>query len=250
MPPLRARLAIGAVVLAGAASFIVWKHTRPFLYAGTVEADEVDLSPGVVSRIAAYEVHEGDRVRKGQVVVRLACEDIRIAADQAEREFERAKALFEAGSLPQAAYDRAKASRDDLSVKRNWCTLTSPVDGTVLVTYHLAGEWARPGMNLLTLADLSSVSAVVYVPQAALASLSPGAAVEARLPEVPGRRFPGRIAHIREEAEFTPKNVQTREERTRLVFGVKVALPNPDGVLKPGMTVEVDLTPKPAAPAR
>lgn len=246
MPPLRLRLALGAAVVAGAVSYLVWQHTRPFLYAGTVEADEVDLSPGVVSRIAAYDVREGDRVRKGQVVVRLACEDIRIAADQAEREYDRAKALFEAGSLPQAAYDRARATRDDLAVRRDWCTITSPVNGTVLVTYHQAGEWTRPGMNLLTLADLSTVSAVVYVPQAALAKLTPGADVEARLPELPGRRFPGRIAHIREEAEFTPKNVQTREERTRLVFGVKVALPNPDGVLKPGMTVEVDLTPTPA----
>jgi len=63
--------------------------------------------------------------------------------------------------------------------------------------------------------------------------------VEGLLPEMPGKRFPGRIALLRDEAEFTPKNVQTRSERTRLVYGVKLVFPNPDGILKPGMTIEV-----------
>ncbi len=62
------------------------------------------------------------------------------------------------------------------------------------------------------------------------------------LPEMPGRFFPGRIAMIRKEAEFTPKNVQTRNERARLVYGVKILFPNPEETLKPGMTIEVKLT--------
>ena len=66
-------------------------------------------------------------------------------------------------------------------------------------------------------------------------------AVTGILPEVRGRVLKGTVARIREEAEFTPKNVQTREERTRLVYGVKIAFPNPDGLLKPGMTIEVRL---------
>ena len=57
----------------------------------------------------------------------------------------------------------------------------------------------------------------------------------------PGRTYPGQVAFIASEAEFTPKNVQTRKERTRLVFAVKVSFPNPDGTLKPGMTLEVEL---------
>ena len=65
--------------------------------------------------------------------------------------------------------------------------------------------------------------------------------MKASLPEMPGKSFTGRIAHIRDQAEFTPKNVQTRDERARRVFGVKVALDNASGVLKPGMPIEVDL---------
>jgi len=77
-----------------------------------------------------------------------------------------------------------------------------------------------------------------------LVRIKPGMAVTGFLPEVKGKKLPGRIARVREEAEFTPKNVQTSEERTRLVYGVKIAFPNPDGLLKPGMTVEVRLPKK------
>ena len=93
MPPLRIRIALAVAVLS-VAGYLTWQRTRLFLYAGTVEAEEVDVSPGVASRVAGYDVAEGDRVRKGQVLVRLACEDVRLAADQAESEYLRAKSLF------------------------------------------------------------------------------------------------------------------------------------------------------------
>jgi len=79
------------------------------------------------------------------------------------------------------------------------------------------------------------------VPHDALAALNTGMELKGYLPEAGDREFPGRVSVIQPEAEFTPKNVQTRKERTRLVFAVKVAFPNPDGTLKPGMTVEVKL---------
>jgi HlyD family secretion protein len=74
-----------------------------------------------------------------------------------------------------------------------------------------------------------------------LARIRPGMAVEGVLPELQGRGFPGAVLKINDEAEFTPKNVQTRAERTRLVFGVKIGFDNPERVLKPGMPIEVTL---------
>jgi HlyD family secretion protein len=96
-------------------------------------------------------------------------------------------------------------------------------------------------MKLYKLADLSDVWATIYVPQTMLAKLKLGMPLEASLPELKGKKIDGKVKHIRDEAEFTPRNVQTREERTRLVYAVKVALPNADRLLKPGMTVEVKL---------
>ena len=174
-------------------------------------------------------------------MVRLACEDVRLEADIAARDYQRALELRRAGVMPQENYDRFLNKRDEAALRLDWCAIRAPLDATVLAVYHEPDELVSPGMRLLTLADLREVWAVVYVPQSLLAGLKPGLEVVALLPELKGRLFKGRVSHINDEAEFTPKNVQTRQERTRLVFGVKVRFPNPDGVLKPGMTVEVRL---------
>jgi HlyD family secretion protein len=97
------------------------------------------------------------------------------------------------------------------------------------------------GTRLFTVANLDSVWAYIYIPQPLLARIKLGMTVEGALPELKGRAFPGTVLKTSEEAEFTPKNVQTREERTRLVFGIKVGFPNTDHVLKPGMPIEIRL---------
>ncbi|MCB4756555.1 MAG: efflux RND transporter periplasmic adaptor subunit [Elusimicrobia bacterium] len=212
-----------------------------FLYAGTVEATEVDLSARVSSQIASYEVREGDVASRGQLLVQLSCEDIKINADLAEKDYQRAVRLHNSGSISDEAYDQRRFKRDDALLRQGWCTIAAPSSGTILNTYFEAGEYVTPGTKLLTLADLREVWAYVYVAQPVVAKLSLDLPIEGRLPEMKNKRFKGRITHINQEAEFTPKNVQTREERTRLVYGIKVTFPNPDGILKPGMTIEVKL---------
>ncbi|HRY29821.1 MAG TPA: efflux RND transporter periplasmic adaptor subunit [Elusimicrobiota bacterium] len=237
---MKKKILIG--LLAVAAGIAAWRLSSPreFFYAGTVEATEVDVSARVASPVAAYEVFEGAEVSEGQTLVRLSGEDIRLAKEQTERDFQRAKKLYEGGSVSQEVFDRLRFLRDDAALRAGWCEVRSPLAGTVLRVYHEAGEQAMPGTKLLTLADLREVWAYVYVPQPLLARISLGQEVEGLLPET-GRALKGTIRFIRSEAEFTPKNVQTREERTRLVYGVKVVFPNPERVLKPGMTVEVRL---------
>jgi HlyD family secretion protein len=212
-----------------------------FKYAGTVEVTEVDISSRVASVISKVDIKEGDLVSEKQVLVELSGEDMKLAANAAESDLERAEKLYKSGAMPFEAYDHLRVKRDDTALRTAWCTVKAPLAGTVLDTYHEAGEWVTPGVKLLTIGDLSSVWAVFYVPQTSLAKVSLGMDVTGTLPEVPGRRFEGKVTHISSEAEFTPKNVQTRKERTRLVYGVKVTFPNPDGMLKPGMTLEAAL---------
>ena len=145
------------------------------------------------------------------------------------------------GSMPQETFDRLKFRRDDAALRLDWGMVRSPLKGKVLYTYHEPGEWVTPGTKLLKLADLSEVWAMIYVPQTEVAKLSVGMPLEGILPELGGKKFEGKITRINDEAEFTPKNVQTREERTRLVYGIKVTFPNPEGILKPGVTVEVKI---------
>lgn len=234
---------IPVVIVLAIAAVVVWRIVeRPaFRYAGTVEATEVDLSPRLASTIAEIPIVEGQDVKAGDLIVRLSGEDFKIAADQAESDFVRAKRLLASGSITQEAYDRARFRWEDAKLHVDWLRVTSPINGVVLDKYHEVGEQVSPQTKLVKLADLNDIWATIYVPQTMLARLKLGMPVKATLPELQNKTMDGRIKHIREEAEFTPRNVQTREERSRLVYAVKVALPNADRVLKPGMTVEVQL---------
>jgi multidrug resistance efflux pump len=93
----------------------------------------------------------------------------------------------------------------------------------------------------MTVANLDEVTLTVYVPEGQLGKVQIGQPVSVTVDAYPGRTFDGAVAHIASQAEFTPKNVQTREERVSMVFAVKVALANPDHALKPGMPADAVL---------
>lgn len=229
------------VLAVGGALFLKVRSGDDFRYSGTVEATEIDLSARSPGVIESYGAREGEPVKKGQAVAALDCSDLRLAAGIAGENFKRAEELYKGGSVSKENYDQLKYKRDDSALKVDWCTIKSPVTGRLLYAYREPGELVSPGTKLATVADLSEVWAYIYVPHDLLAELKTGMEVKGFLPEAGDREFPGRISVIYSEAEFTPKNVQTRKERTRLVFAVKVSFPNPDETLKPGMTVEVKL---------
>lgn len=226
-------------VLGILAKFVFQKND--FLYLGTVEATKIDLSPRVSSVISFMEAREGMKVQEGQVLVKLAGEDFKLYAEIAESDFLRSQKLVKSGSISQEAFDHIRFKRDESKMKFDWTEIKAPVNGTVLNTYREAGEWASPGIKLLTVANLQEVWAIVYVAQPMLAKLSLGMKVNGAVPEIKDQKFSGKIVRIADEAEFTPKNVQTRAERTRLVYGIKVAFENKAEFLKPGMSVEVKL---------
>ena len=232
-----------AVIVAAALYFILAKRNG-FMYAGTVEATEVDLSSRITGVISSVNAQEGDKVARGQALVKLSLEDIETAAAAAAKDFKRAEELVIADSMNQEAFDKIKFKRDDTAIRLGWGTVKSPIDGTVITRYHEPGEMVNPGTKLLTVADLKRPWAFIYVPQSMLSKISLGMEVKGYIPESGMRAVPGNIVHINEEAEFTPKNVQTRKERTRLVFGVKIIFQNDDEFLKPGMTVEIPLQEK------
>jgi HlyD family secretion protein len=237
----KALIPIVIIVLAAIAVYLFVFKAGGFTYAGTVEATEVDLSSRLTGVIASVNVREGDKVTANQLLVSLSVDDIRVAAEAAESDYKRAVELLKVGSMNREAYDKLKFKWEDAEVRLGWANIKSPLDGTVLTRYHEPGEMVNPGTKLLTIADLKHPWAYVYVPQPMLAKLSIGMQVKGLVTEDNNRAVEGSIEHINDQAEFTPKNVQTRKERTRLVFGVKVAFKNDDQYLKPGMTVEVKL---------
>jgi multidrug resistance efflux pump len=117
-------------------------------------------------------------------------------------------------------------------------TLEAPISGMVLERPIHLGEVALPGAPLMTLADLDNVTLTVYVPEDQLGQVQLGQTVSVTVDSYPDRTFTGTLVFVSSQAEFTPKNVQTREERVNMVFAVKVHLPNPGHLLKPGMPAD------------
>ncbi|PIU18993.1 MAG: secretion protein HlyD [Elusimicrobia bacterium CG08_land_8_20_14_0_20_59_10] len=234
-------IALLILAAAGALLFLKVRSGREFRYAGTIEATETDLSARIAGVIVSYGAREGEAVKQGETITTIDCDDLRLAAGMASGDFKRAEELYKGGSLSRENYDRLKYKRDDSALRVQWCTIKSPVPGRLLYSYREKGELVAPGTKLATVADLSEVWAYIYVPHDMLAKLSTGMEIQGYLPEAGEKVFPGRISVIYSGAEFTPKNVQTRKERTRLVFAVKVTFPNPEEILKPGLTIEVEL---------
>ncbi|BAU48342.1 secretion protein HlyD [Sulfurifustis variabilis] len=233
---------VAVAVIAGAMALYVFLK-EPFRYAGTLEATKVDLSARLAAAIEEVRVQEGERVKEGETLVALACEDYKLAAKLARENYERNLRLSKIGSVSAEAMDQVRNQKETADVRLAWCTIESPIEGKVLSRYHEPGEWVSPGTKILTLANVRDIWAYIYVPQPLIARLSPGMTLTGYLPELGDRAFEGTIVKINDEAEFTPKNVQTRTERERLVFGVKVSFrdANADEILKPGMTIEVAL---------
>ncbi len=177
-----------------------------------------------------------------------------------ENELARTKKLLATGSATDMQYDtlstqaaalraqrqavnsqvrQAKAAAQVVQTQIDLTRVTAPLFGTVLRTHARVGETVFPGSALLVIADLTSVEINVYVPEPMLGAIKLGQRVEVFQDADPGKPMYGVIGHIADTAEFTPKNVQTRDERVRLIYKIKVDIPNPHGVLKIGMPVDV-----------
>lgn len=234
---------IGAVLVA-CAVVIIFRYfvsRGPFMYAGTLETTKVIIASRVASDISDVYVTEGDTVSRGQALMQLSCDTYKILATQIDNDYERAQALSQRGHMSQAEFDILTRNKQDNDLKLAWCRVTAPMDGMVITRFREPGEVVAPGTALISIANPYYVWAYFYVPYTMLHRLRIGQSVIGILPEAENQQFHGRIIKISEQAEFTPKNVQTREERTRLVYGVKVLFENPDLALKAGMTIESSL---------
>jgi len=147
----------------------------------------------------------------------------------------------------RAMMDQAAALKDQTAKKLSDCFIIAPSSGVVTVKAVEPGELVPPGGNLLRITRMDTVKLVIYIPQVDLASIAVGQQAVISIDGAENRSFPGTVISVSDVAEFTPKNVQTKEERTKLVFGVKIRIPNPDGILKPGMPADAVLARRGAA---
>jgi HlyD family secretion protein len=138
----------------------------------------------------------------------------------------------------RARLEQARASADLLRKTISDCIVLSPVDGVITQKPVEAGELAGQGTTLIVLTQLDTVHLMIYLSAIELASVNLRSSVDVAIDAYRERKFPGIVTFISPVAEFTPKNIQTRDERVKLVYAVKVEIENPDGVLKPGMPAD------------
>lgn len=176
--------------------------------------------------------------RNQRAAARSQVDEARAALNTA-RDNQRQVALRQAeAAAARAAVAQAEAVTDQARVTLGKCRVTVPVPGLIDDTHVRVGETVKPGSSLVTLVDFSDTWVTVYVPEPLLGRLRVGQAARVTVDGLPNRPFAGTVRRVAAQAEFTPKYVQTTEERARTVFAVEIAVPNPDGALKPGMPAD------------
>lgn len=193
----------------------------------------------------AERLHDGgalslqalERARTALASATAAREQAELALELAE-EGPRAEVIQAHEAMVRQAEAAAQRARATLSRT----VLLAPVDGLVTVRHREPGEIVSPGAPVVTVMDPADRWVRIYVREDRVARVSPGQEAEIRIDAFPDRVYRGRVTFIGSEAEFTPRNVQTPEERTQLVYPVKVqVVDDPELELKPGLPADVRL---------
>ncbi len=141
----------------------------------------------------------------------------------------------------EANLNRARASLELIKKNLRDCYVTSPSNGFIVKKFIEKGETAGAMSSLFQVADLENVEVVIYIPETKLGKVKLGQIAEITTDTYPDKVYKGKVSFISPEAEFTPKNIQTKEERTKLVYKVKIQVPNKDFELKDGMPADVSI---------
>jgi HlyD family secretion protein len=225
--------------------------------AGIGAADSQLAALEAQERLARVELERAESLRERDAATAAAVDEARsrhetllgqVAAQRSGAGAARDQAGASA-SAGGAARAQAVAARSNVEVARaavaraevaaRECTLRAPRDGVVAARNLEPGEAVQPGSVILALTDVSEARTRFYLPNEDLAVAAPGRGVDVVADAYPRQTFHGTITCVSPRAEFTPRNVQTREDRERLVYAVEVRIPNPDLRLRAGMPVEV-----------
>ena len=294
-------------------------NENEILASGNVEVTEINVGFTLAGRISAMSAQEGQAVAQGEKLAtldnaemtslvqqnnaalyealakleelktgsrtqevgqaRASVTAIQAQLEKAQKDYERAEALYKQKLIPDSQLDAAKSAYDaavaqhaqakeKLSLVKEGSTketiraaeyrveqakaalaaaeerlknteIYAPMAGVVLSKNAENGEIIGQGVSVYTLGDLENPWIKVYIKEDKLGQVKLGQAVEVMTDSFPNKIYDGTITHISSKAEFTPKTVQTKEERVKLVFAVKVSVKNLNGELKPGMPADV-----------
>ena len=264
-------LVVIVIVAACVAAYLFFRaahngSSKTIHVSGNIEATEVRLSFQVPGKITELLVDEGYAVSKGQIVARLDKNELTQTRDNTQAAFEKAQAnynwlkteyqraenLLKTGNMTPQQRDAAKnlfdvaegelklraASLEIAKINLGYADLNSPADSYVLTKSAEAGEVVQPGSTIFTVADLNDIWLTAYIIETDLGKIKLNQPATLKTDTFPNKVYRGRISFISAQAEFTPKQIQTPEERVKLVYRIKIAVTNTNQELKPGMPAD------------
>jgi len=156
----------------------------------------------------------------------------------AEGNLTRIDAVKQDIEVATAQINASNASLNQASIQLDYTQLKSPIKGTVTSRNIEPGEIVTTGREVITVADLSRVDLTIFVDETEIGKVRPGQKADVKVDTFPGKSYTGYVAFISPEGEFTPKIIQTKKERVKLVYLVKVSIANPNFELKAGMPAD------------
>lgn len=245
---------------------IYWNDTDEIILNGNVEVQDVNLAFRASGRVDKVKFDEGDKVKVGDLLATIdkdifnaklrytkaQLDEANVNLKNAEKNYKRDKELFKKKSISEKIYDTsktqyevalsklesAKASYEYMSIDLKDTDLKSPVDGIVLTRNIEPGEMVSSGTVVFSIMPNKQTKIKAFASESILSKIKYGDVVYVSIESSP-KKFAGHIGFISSEAEFTPKNIETKELRTSLMYRVRVIVDDPAPELKQGMPVAV-----------
>lgn len=259
-----------AVVLAVAAVFAVIEirngSNKAIKVSGNIEGDDVRISFRVEGQILELLTDEGMVIKKDDIVARLNKDELSKVKAEAEAalkyaeyqykldhdDYVRAENLLKAGAISAQQRDTAKTKMDTDSAsikqlraslelantKLGWTDLASPLDGYILTKSSLPGEVVQAGTPVFTAVNLDDIWLTAYISETDIGRAKLGQKAYVQTDSYKGKKYDGWVSFISQQAEFTPKYIQTTEERVKYVYRIKIRVDNSSLDLKPGMPAD------------
>ena len=216
---------------------------------GTIEAEQTIVTPQINGKIVSAPFAEGDSIKKGAVLYKLdpklpvdqvkqAQAGVGAAAAQLQQVKEDGDSTDADVAAAEAQLRQAQIALDMARTTAGYTNVFAPIAGVVTNKVADVGENAAPGGTLAVLSDVSRLTVTIYISETDIAQVKIGdkATVTVDSTDV---KFPGKVVFIASQAEFTPASVETKDQRAKLVYQVKLSVDNKSGLLKPGMPADV-----------
>lgn len=245
-----------AVVVGGYFAWQAWgpnsqASSNSLSGSGTIEAEQIAVTPQTAGRVVSAPAEEGAQVNKGDVLYELDDSLLKLQVEQAQAGADAARSNYvsvkdDSGSTKaereaaQATYKQAVVALKMAKVQLGYATITSPIDGVLSSIAVKAGENAVTGSTLAVVSDTANLTVTIYVPENRIGEVKLGQAGSLTTDST-SKTYSAKVTFVASDAEFTPASVETKDQRVKLVYQVKLALTDADAALKPGMPADVTL---------